>query len=220
MRKIATIARRRAEWVTPEIPSVRLGLPCGTHVRSSPALAVSSHLIFMHFCVIVSSSSILHPEYPAVSLRPFLQFLLDYDFWMWAAGVNLELLLPCASLLRIFPGLLLCSGSWFFFFFLSFSGVYFLQLIVFYASEFYNFPWAVDVLRSYIFELQFSCQSFYWRMPSWGWSCNLWCRGLTQASQCLLGAWRMLYLFFLAGSPSVVPALVSTCLAYVPCYGQ
>ena len=30
------------------------------------------------------------------------------------------------------------------------SGVYFLQLIVFYASEFYNFPWAVDVLRSYI----------------------------------------------------------------------
>ena len=80
MRKIAT-----KERAPPEIPSVRLGLPCGMHVRSSPALAVSSHLIFMHFCVIVSSSSILHPEYPAVSLKPFLQFLLDYNFWKLAA---------------------------------------------------------------------------------------------------------------------------------------
>ena len=182
----------------PEIPSVRLGLPCGTHVRSSPALAVSSHLIFIHFCVIVSSSSILHPEYPAVSLRPSLQFLLDYDFWMWAAGVNLEPLLPCASLLRIFPGLLQCSGSWIFYPLVVSTSCNWSSFMLL------NFTTSLGLLMFFgatSFELQFSCQSFYWRMPSWGWSGNLWCRGLTQASQCLLGTWQMLYLFFLAGSP-------------------
>ena len=118
---------------------------------------------------------VLHPEYPAVSLRPFLQFLLDYDFWMWAAGVNLEPLLPCASSLRIFPGLLLCSGSWIFYPLMVSTSCNWSSFMLL------NFTTSLGLLMFFgatSFELQFSCQSFYWRMPSWGWSCNLWCRGL------------------------------------------
>ena len=164
---------------------------------------------------------------------------IDFFFFPVGSGLpvltlaNLASLLLCASLLRNFPGLLLCSGRY------IFLSLWCLLLAtdLLYASEFYNFPWAVDVLRSYIslsynfFARPSTDVFFFFRLvyimsrckkciekkftflkssslPSW---CRLRCqrcRNFTQASQCLLGAWQMRYLFFLAGSP---PSFLPQC---------